>query len=89
MSAVAYVSQEMQATSDMCDLGFRREVDDNCVHLGYYTINSGISLPISGHLICPIFKSKLESRGCPETSLRNYHYSLHNSPEESSSQHLT
>jgi len=24
--------------------------------------------------------------GCPETSVRNYHYSLHNSPEECSSQ---
>jgi hypothetical protein len=25
--------------------------------------------------------------GCPETSVRNYHYSLRNNPEERSSQH--
>jgi hypothetical protein len=83
MSAVVYVSQEMQAF-----LGFRREVEDNCVLLGYYTANSGNSLPISGHLICPIFKSKLGSR-VPETSSRKYHYWLHNSPEKSNSEHPT
>jgi len=26
--------------------------------------------------------------GCPETSVRNYHYSLHNNPEERSSELL-
>ena len=28
-------------------------------------------------------------KGCPETSVRNYHYSLHNTPEERSSHHLS
>jgi len=28
---------------------------------------------------------KLESIGCPETSVRNYHYSLRNNPEDRSS----
>jgi hypothetical protein len=46
---------------------FRREVDENCAILGYYTAKKG-----------PI--------GCPETSVRNYYYSLLNNPEERSSQ---
>jgi hypothetical protein len=28
----------------------------------------------------------MEPKGCPETSVRNYHYSLRNNPEERSSQ---
>jgi hypothetical protein len=28
---------------------------------------------------------KMGSIGCPETSVKNYHYSLHNNPEECSS----
>jgi len=28
---------------------------------------------------------KMESIGCPETSVRNYHYTLRNDPEERSS----
>ena len=44
--------------------GFRREVDENCALLGYYTVSSG-NLPMS---------------------VRNYHYSLPNSPEVCSSQ---
>jgi hypothetical protein len=48
---------------------FRREVDENCDILGYYAANSGNSLPI----------------GCPETSVRNYHYALRNNAEERSS----
>jgi hypothetical protein len=33
----------------------------------------------------PIGTLKMRTIGCPETSVRNYHYSLRNSPEESSS----
>ena len=64
-------------------LVFRREVDENCVLLGYYAASSGNSLPT--------FRDKLSGTtsrtkkvgliGCPETSERNYHYSLRNNPE--------
>ena len=53
--------------------GFRREVDENCVLLGCYAASSGNSL------------STFRDR-CPERSVKNYHYSLRNDPEESSSQ---
>ena len=49
--------------------GFRRKEDENCDLLGCYTASSGNSLPI----------------GCPETSVRNYHYSLRNNPQKRSS----
>jgi hypothetical protein len=49
---------------------FRREVDEKCVLLSYYAASSGNFLPI----------------GCPETSVRNYYYSLRNNPEERISQ---
>jgi len=53
--------------------GFRLEVAENCVLLGYY---SGFKNPsLRMRKIC-----------CPETSVRNYHYSLRNNPEERSSQ---
>ena len=48
---------------------------ENCVLLGYYTVNSN-SLPT--------FQDNLLI-GYAETSVRNYHYSLHNNPEECSS----
>jgi hypothetical protein len=43
---------------------------------------SNKSVPSSG------FKGtmRMEPIGCPETSVRNYHYSLRNNPEERSSQ---
>jgi len=49
--------------------GFCRAADENCPLLDYYAASSGNFLQI----------------GCPETSVRNYHYSLPNSPEERSS----
>ena len=48
---------------------FRREVDENCAVLGYYTASSGDYLPT--------FRDNL--------SVRNYYYSLHNDPEERNS----
>jgi len=45
---------------------------DNCALLGYYTKNSGNSLPrVRDNLPVP-----LGPVGCLETSMRNYHYSL-------------
>jgi len=49
---------------------FHREVDENCAHVGYYGDTSGNFLPTSK----------------PETSVRNYDYSLRNNPEERNSQ---
>jgi hypothetical protein len=45
--------------------GFRREVDENCVLLGYDVVSSGNLLPA--------FRDNL--------SVRNFHHSLRNNPE--------
>ena len=71
---------------------FRREVDDDCVLLGYYTAISGNNLPTFRVHQSPIFRFlsyltlKMGQIGGPETSVRNYHYWLRNNPEERSSQ---
>ena len=51
----------------------------NCAVLGYYAASGGNSLPtfLENLLI-----------DCPETSVINYHYLLHNNPEARSSQLL-
>jgi hypothetical protein len=64
--------------------GFRHEVREICAVLGYYTAYSGVYLLIFWNnllvpssrvrLICPI--------GCSETSVRNYHHTLCNTPKE-------
>jgi len=41
-----------------------------------------------GQPIDPIFKGQEMDSGCSETSVRNYYYSLRNSPEERSSRLL-
>jgi hypothetical protein len=46
---------------------FRREVDENCALLGYYSASSGNFLPT--------FFSR------DNLSVRNYHHSLRNNPE--------
>ena len=61
--------------------------NENCVLLGYYAVTGCNSLPIG-----PIYKVpeswldscplKMGTIICPETSVRNYHYSLPNSPEQ-------
>ena len=62
--------------------GFRREVDENCALQVYNAESSGNSLPkFRGKLSVSSsrmnFSSPLKMRpiGCPETSVRNYHYS--------------
>ena len=68
------------------NLGFRREVDRNCALLGYYAAGSGNSLPtFRGNLSVPSSPLKRVPIGCPETSVINYHYPLHNNLEERSS----
>ena len=65
---------------------------ENCVLLGYYAASSGNFLPtFRDKLLVPssdVSTLRMGSIGCPETSVRNYHYSLRNNPEERSSQLL-
>jgi len=53
--------------------------EGNCALLGNYAANSGNFLPSA---------LKIEPTDCPETSVRNYHYSLRNKPEGRSSHQL-
>ena len=62
--------------------GVRREVDENCALPGCCTASGGNFLPT----IQESWPLKMGTIGCPETSLRNYHYSLRNNSEERSSQ---
>jgi hypothetical protein len=55
--------------------GFRREVDDNCLLLGYYLAGSNNSLPNFRY-------SMLVPSSRVESSVRNYNYTLCNIPEE-------
>jgi hypothetical protein len=73
--------------------GFRHEVAENCVLLGYYAASGG-NLPTFRHNIGSIFRGqshkcrtlKMGPIGCPEISVRSHHYCLRNNPEERSSE---
>jgi len=66
--------------------GFRREVDEDCALLDYYETNTGNCLPtFLDNLSVQSSESRMGPIGCPEKSVRNYHYSLRNNPEERSS----
>jgi len=56
--------------------GSRRDAAQSCIFLRYDAASSGKSLPSFQDV----------SKGYPETSASNYHYSLRNNPEECSSQ---
>ena len=72
-----------------------RVVDENCALRYYYSASSGNSLPTFWDN--PVVPSAMVKDvlgfltladgplGCPETTVRDYHYSLHNIPEESNS----
>jgi len=73
LSSVCPALTERQFEKSNCKIsGFRREVGEKCALLGYYFFFT--SWPL-----------KMGPKGCPETSVRNYHYSLRNNPEERSS----
>jgi len=59
-------------------IDFHLEVQENYALLGHYAAGSGNSFP-------DFRPFKMEPIGCPETSVKNYHYSLCNEPEERSS----
>jgi len=70
--------------------GFRRDVDEICVFLGYYAGSSGNSLPtFQDNLLVPSSRPKnlswMEPIVCPEMSVRNYLCSVCNSAEEHTS----
>ena len=66
---------------------------EDCALLGHYAASSGNSLHTfrgslsvhSSKVQGSKWKKQMGPIGCPETSVRNYHYSLHNNPEERSS----
>ena len=62
---------------------------ENCALLNYYTASSGNPLPtfrdnlsVSSSRVKKSSSLKVRQITCPETSVRNYHYSLHYKPEE-------
>ena len=80
-------------------LGVRRSVDENCVLQGCYAASGGNFLPtFRDNILVPSAGFKKPKRSldswplkmrpicCPETSVRNYHHSLRNNPEECGSQ---
>ena len=51
--------------------------------LGYYTASSGnFLLTFRDNVSVPSYRVKMRPKCCPETSVRNYHYTLRNNPEE-------
>jgi len=66
--------------------GLRREVDENCAILGYYTASSGNSSPMFRDNISATSSTVKNTNdswplnmvpiGCPETSVTNYHHAL-------------
>jgi hypothetical protein len=77
--------------------GFRDEVSQMWALLGFYPAQSGNSVPtFRGNISDPSSKVKnsrtswplkMGPTGCPETSVKDYHSTLHNTTEESRSQH--
>ena len=62
--------------------GFCHEVAENCVLLGYHAASSGNFLPMfQDNLSVPAPGDGIP-KGCPEMSVRNYHYLLHDNPGE-------
>jgi hypothetical protein len=65
----------------MCVIAiFRGGADEKCSLLGYYTVDSGYFFSdVAGQSVGSI------QTGCPEMSVRNYHYSMRNNAEDLSS----
>jgi hypothetical protein len=64
--------------------GFYRKVDDNYLLLGHYGASNCNSLRTFRDNLPATSSKKMGPIGCPETSVRNYNYSLRSSPEERS-----
>jgi hypothetical protein len=67
---------------------FRRDVDDICALLGYYTASCGNSLPtFRGNVSVPSSRVNMGQIRCAETSVNNYHTTPRNTPEQRRSLH--
>jgi hypothetical protein len=60
--------------------GFSRDVDEICALLGYYAASSGNPLPTFRKNVSA--SSSRVKKPCPETSVKDYHSTLRNIPEE-------
>jgi len=60
---------------------------ENCYLLGCYAASSSNLLPTfrDNQSVRSLEPLKMGTIGCPELSVRNYHYTLRNNPEECSS----
>jgi hypothetical protein len=58
---------------------------ENCAVLGHHAAHSGKFLAKFGDNLLVPSSLKMGSIACPETSLRNCHYTLRNNPEQRSS----
>ena len=77
--------------------GFHRQVNENYALLDYYAARRGnflstfqdnlsvLSSRVTNPKSLDCWQLKIGPIGCPETSVRNYHYSLPNSPGDRSS----
>jgi hypothetical protein len=68
-------------------LSFRPEADEICAFLGYYAAYAGSLLTMFQDNVS-VLSLKMGSIGCPETSVRNYHYTIRHELEERISQLL-
>ena len=57
---------------------------ENCALLNYYTASNGNHVPTIRNNISPHLPLKMGPIRLPETSVSNYHRSLHNDPDERS-----
>jgi hypothetical protein len=69
----------------LLDPTISQEGNENCALLGYYASSSGDTLWTIRDNLSNYRSLNMGPKDCTETSERNYHYSLHNSPEERSS----
>jgi len=78
--------------------GVQHKIDVNCTLLGYYTVNTGNLLPlfqdnqsVASSGLKNLKKNsqpwKMGPIDCPKTSVRNYHYLLHNNNSEQHNSH--
>ena len=79
--------------------GICHKVDVNCTLLGYYTVSTGNSLRLFQDNQSVAFSRlknlqrknsqplKMGPIDCPKTSVRNYHYLLHNNNSEQHNSH--
>ena len=77
------------SSSILTDRLYRNQQPENCSLLGCCAAYSGYFLPtFRDNVSFPSMLQEMGPIGCPETSVRNYHYSLRNNPEERSYQLL-